>query len=82
MDEIQIKYKRRKTIYFRLMVGLFTIMIAFRFIAPAGEHKATSLEIMMFASLIGIVIAIYGVFRCPKCNAALVPATHHLVFSP
>jgi hypothetical protein len=74
MDEIQIKCKKRKTIYFGLLAGLFAILIIFRFIAPSGEHKATPLELMMFASLIGIVIAIYGVFRCPKCNAALIPA--------
>lgn len=74
MDETQTKYKKRKTIYFCLLGGLFAIMIVFRLIAPAGEHKTTSLELLMFASLIGIVVAIYRVFRCPKCDSALVPA--------
>ena len=71
-DEIRMKYKKLKIIYFGLIASLFAIIIALRFIAPADEHKATPLELMMLASLIGIVIAIYGVFRCPKCNAGLV----------
>ena len=73
-DEVQQNYKKRKTIYFALLAALFAILIAFRLISPEGEHKATLLEATMFASLIGIVIAIYSVFRCPKCKTALVPA--------
>ncbi len=74
MNVIQSQYKQRKSIYFGLLVALFVIIIAFRFIAPPGEHKTTTLEIIAFASLLGIIIAIYRVFRCPKCKVALVPA--------
>ncbi|MBI2355145.1 MAG: zf-TFIIB domain-containing protein [Deltaproteobacteria bacterium] len=74
MGEIQQNYRKRKTIYLGLIAALFAILIAFRFIAPEGEHKVTSLEAMMIVSLIGIVVAIYAVFRCPKCKTALVPA--------
>lgn len=74
MNEIQAKYKKRKTIYFGLIASLFGIIIAFGILAPPGEHKATPIELIMFACLIAIAIAMYAVFRCPKCNAALVPA--------
>jgi|GEM_PF-797494 len=68
------KYKKRKYIYFVLLVALFGTIIAFRFVAPPVEHSASPLELLMFASLIGIAVAIYAVFRCPKCNRALIPA--------
>jgi predicted RNA-binding Zn-ribbon protein involved in translation (DUF1610 family) len=74
MNEIQEKYKKRKFTYFSLIAALFGILIAFRFVTPPGEHKASPVELFLFACLIGIPIAIYAVFRCPKCNVALVPA--------
>ena len=73
MNEIHQQYKKRKSIYYWLIVALFGILITFWFISPSGEHKASPIELIMFTGLIGIVIAIYTVFRCPKCNAALVP---------
>jgi len=74
MDELQKKYNKLKCIYFRLLAALFAIIIAFRFIVIEGKHKATPLELTLFGCLIGIVIAIYRIFRCPNCNSALVPA--------
>lgn len=74
MDELQKRYNKRKGVYFGLLAALLAIIIAFKFIAPEGEHKTTPLELAMFVCLIGIVIAIYRVFRCPSCNATLVPA--------
>jgi predicted RNA-binding Zn-ribbon protein involved in translation (DUF1610 family) len=70
MTEIHQQYKSRKKIYLGLIVALFGILITFWIIAPSGEHKASSIELIMVAGL--IVITIYAVFRCPKCNAALV----------
>jgi predicted RNA-binding Zn-ribbon protein involved in translation (DUF1610 family) len=74
MNEIQQRYNKRKHIYFGLMAALFGILIALWFVAPQGEHIASPLELFMFACLSGIAIAMYVVFRCPKCNAALLPA--------
>jgi RsiW-degrading membrane proteinase PrsW (M82 family) len=74
MNEIHEKYKHRKSIYFSLIAALLVVMIAFRFFASPGEHKASTLEMIAFACLFGIIIAIYRVFRCPKCNVALVLA--------
>jgi len=74
MNEIQKRYKKRKSIYLSLIAAFFGILIAFRFVAPPGEHKASPVDLFMFACLIGIAFAIYAVFRCPKCNVALVPA--------
>jgi FtsH-binding integral membrane protein len=72
MNEIHQQYKKRKKIYFGLIAALFGILIIFSFIAPSGEHQASPIELLMFAGLIGIIIAIYKIFRCPKCNATLV----------
>ena len=73
MNEIQGKYKKRKSIYFSLIAALFGIIISFQFVSTSGEHQASAIELFMIACLIGIAIAIYAVFRCPKCNVALVP---------
>jgi predicted RNA-binding Zn-ribbon protein involved in translation (DUF1610 family) len=74
MDEIYLQYKKRRNIYLGLIAVLFGILITFWFIAPHGEHQASPIELFMVAGLIGIVIAAYAVFRCPKCNVALAPA--------
>jgi predicted RNA-binding Zn-ribbon protein involved in translation (DUF1610 family) len=74
MNEIKAQYKKIKSIYFSLIAALIGIVIAFRFVAPPEEHKASPIELFMFACIIGIVVAIYAIFRCPKCNVALVPA--------
>lgn len=73
MTEIQIKYRKRKSIYFSLVAILFGIIISFRFVEPATNHKASPIEWFMIVCLIGVAISIYAVFRCPKCNASLVP---------
>jgi hypothetical protein len=72
MNDIQQQYKKRRTITNWLCAALFGILITFWFIAPSGEHQASPIELFLFAGLIGIVIAIFVVFRCPKCNAYLV----------
>jgi hypothetical protein len=74
MDEIQSKYKKRKNIYFALGVSLFAIIIALTSFTPTGAHKIAPWEAVMIACLVVNIIAIFRVFRCPKCNGALVPA--------
>jgi len=50
------------------------LSLFFGSLPPPGEHQARPIELFLFAGLIGIPIAVYAVFRCPKCNATLIPA--------
>ena len=74
MNQVQQQFKRRKKAYYALLVTLFGIIIVLGIISPHGKHEATSIELIMFGGLIGIVIAMYAVLRCPKCGKTLVPA--------
>jgi hypothetical protein len=74
MDEIKRTYKKRKNIYFGLIASMFVIVIVYRLIAPAGEHKATTSNLLKFACLVAVILTARGVFRCPKCNVALASA--------
>jgi len=73
MNAIQEKYKKRKSIYFGLMAALFGMISAFRFVPHSSENKLSPVEFLLVACLIGILIAMYAVFRCPECNVSLVP---------
>jgi predicted RNA-binding Zn-ribbon protein involved in translation (DUF1610 family) len=73
MNAIQEKFKKKKSIYFGLMAALFGIIFAFRFVPHPGDNRLSPVEFFLVACLIGIVIAMYAVFRCPKCNVSLVP---------
>jgi hypothetical protein len=74
MNEIQERYRKAKRVYWALLVALLGIVIAFRFVAPPGEHKMSPLEATMFVLLLLIAATMYAVLRCPKCRAFLVPA--------
>jgi hypothetical protein len=74
LENIKDKYKNRKQIYRCLIGALLSIIIIFGIISPKGEHPATTFEIIMFIALLVIVVAMYIVLRCPKCNASLVGA--------
>lgn len=56
------------------MAALLGIIIIFWLISPSGEHQARPVELLLFAGLMGIPIAVYVVFRCPKCNTTLISA--------
>jgi predicted RNA-binding Zn-ribbon protein involved in translation (DUF1610 family) len=73
MNAIQEKYKKRKSLYFFLMAALFGLIFAFRFVPHPGDNRLSPVEFFLIACLIGIVIAMYAVFRCPRCNVSLVP---------
>ena len=73
MNTIQEKYKKRKALYFSLMAALFGLIFAFRFVPHPGGNELSPVEFLLIACLIGIVMAMYAVFRCPQCNAYLVP---------
>lgn len=74
MDDIQRQYQKRKRIYFGLLVVFFATLAILYNVFPHAEHKASPVELFLLACLAGCVIGMYWVFRCPKCNMALVPA--------
>ncbi|HHO49062.1 MAG TPA: hypothetical protein ENN06_11530 [Desulfobacteraceae bacterium] len=73
MKAIQEKYRKRKAVYFSLMAAMFGIIFAFRFVPHPEDNGLSPVEIFLVALLFGIVMAMHAVFRCPKCNASLVP---------
>lgn len=74
MDEIQRKYKKRKTRYLVLLASVVAIIIAFRLTAPASGHSTVQANLLKLACLAGILLVARNVFRCPKCEAPLAPA--------
>jgi hypothetical protein len=72
MDAVQRKYKKKKSLYFRLIAAIFGIITAFRFVPDAG-HGVTPIELFLLVCLIVSAIAMLVVFRCPQCNATLIP---------
>jgi len=72
MNQIIQQYRKRKSIYFALIAAMFGVIISFRIFSPSGEHPMNILELFQITILLLIIVSIFVVFKCPKCNKSLV----------